>query len=146
VRAEGCAGDSAAARISVLGAHVPQSDPDPVRRLSLVAPDLPGFGQSDHPEHELFPYTFATLAKVIASFVDIVGLDKYAIYIFDYGAPVGLRIALEYPDRITAIISQNGNAYLDGMGDEHWAEVRAFWDDPSRERRITSSARAGETP
>ena len=81
----------------------------------LVAPDLPGFGQSDHPPHEQFPYTFATLAKVIASFTDIVGLKKYAMYIFDYGAPVGLRLALEYPDRVTAIISQNGNAYIDGV-------------------------------
>src|ERR1700754_3908555 len=90
----------------------------------LVAPDLPGFGQSDHPPHEQFPYTFATLAKIIASFTDIVGLKRYAMYIFDYGAPVGLRLALEYPDRVTAIISQNGNAYLDGMGDEHWAQVR----------------------
>jgi pimeloyl-ACP methyl ester carboxylesterase len=96
----------------------------------LVAPDLPGFGQSDHPPHEQFPYTFATLAKVIASFTDIVGLKKYAMYIFDYGAPVGLRLALEYPDRVTAIISQNGNAYIDGMGD-HWDQVRAFWADPS---------------
>ena len=96
----------------------------------LVAPDLPGFGQSDHPPHEQFPYTFATLAKVIASFTDIVGLKKYAMYIFDYGAPVGLRLALEYPDRVTAIISQNGNAYIDGMGD-HWDQVRAFWADPT---------------
>ena len=101
----------------------------------LVAPDLPGFGQSDHPPHELFPYTFETLAKVIATFTDIVGLKRYAMYIFDYGAPVGLRMALEYPERVTAIISQNGNAYLDGMGDEHWAQVRAFWADPTDERR-----------
>jgi pimeloyl-ACP methyl ester carboxylesterase len=70
------------------------------------------------------------LAKVIASFTDIVGLKKYAMYIFDYGAPVGLRLALEYPDRVTAIISQNGNAYIDGMGD-HWDQVRAFWADPT---------------
>jgi pimeloyl-ACP methyl ester carboxylesterase len=96
----------------------------------LVAPDLPGFGHSDHPPHEQFPYTFATLAKVIASFTDIVGLKKYAMYIFDYGAPVGLRLALEYPERVTAIISQNGNAYVDGMGD-HWDQVRAFWADPT---------------
>jgi pimeloyl-ACP methyl ester carboxylesterase len=101
----------------------------------LVAPDLPGFGQSSRPQHELFPYTFETLAKVMASFVDIVGLKRYAMYIFDYGAPVGLRMALEYPDRITAIISQNGNAYLDGMGDEHWAPMRALWENPTAERR-----------
>src|ERR1700754_1936671 len=101
----------------------------------LVAPDLPGFGESDHPPHEQFPYTFETLAKVIASFTDIVGLKKYAMYLFDYGAPGGLRLALEYPDRVTAIISQNGNAYVDGMG-EHWAPVRAFWDDPTPERRL----------
>ena len=112
-------------------------------QFRIVAPDLPGFGQSDRPEHELFPYSFATLAKVIGSFVDIVGLERYAIYIFDYGAPVGLRIALEYPERVTAIISQNGNAYLDGMGN-HWAAVRAFWEDPTAERR--NSMRAGFSP
>ena len=100
----------------------------------LVAPDLPGFGQSDHPLHEQFSYTFATLAKVIASFTEIIGLKSFAMYLFDYGAPVGLRIALEYPERVTAIISQNGNAYLDGMGD-HWAQVRAFWADPSMANR-----------
>lgn len=109
----------------------------------LVAPDLPGFGQSDRPEHELFPYTFETLAKVMNSFVDIVGLKKYALYIFDYGAPVGLRMAIDNPERVTAIISQNGNAYLDGMGD-HWDAIRAFWADPTTERR--NAMRAGLSP
>lgn len=104
-------------------------------QFRLVAPDLPGFGQSDHPPHEQFPYTFATLAKVMASFTDIVGLKRYAMYIFDYGAPVGLRMALDDPQRITAIISQNGNAYVDGMGDDHWETVRAFWADPTAENR-----------
>jgi pimeloyl-ACP methyl ester carboxylesterase len=94
-------------------------------QFRLVAPDMPGFGQSDRPQHELFPYTFAMLAKVMASFTEIIGLDEYAMYIFDYGAPVGLRMALEDPKCVTAIISQNGNAYLDGLGD-HWGPVRAF--------------------
>src|SRR5215467_12014859 len=81
----------------------------------VVAPDLPGFGFSDAPERERFPYTFANLAKVIAKFTQTIGLERFAIYVFDYGAPVGLRLALLHPERITAIISQNGNAYEEGL-------------------------------
>ena len=84
-------------------------------RLHLVAPDLPGFGQSDMPSRDNFEYTFDNLARVIDRFTEIIGLQRLAIYIFDYGAPVGLRVAMRHPERITAIISQNGNAYEDGL-------------------------------
>src|SRR5215467_4257314 len=77
----------------------------------LVAPDLPGFGQSDLPRRDEFKYTFENIAETVGRFTDVVGLKRFAIYIFDYGAPVGLRIALKHPERIAAIISQNGNAY-----------------------------------
>jgi pimeloyl-ACP methyl ester carboxylesterase len=77
----------------------------------VVAPDLPGFGFSDAPDREHFRYTFENLAKVIDRFTQTLALERYAIYVFDYGAPVGLRLALAHPDRIAAIISQNGNAY-----------------------------------
>ncbi|MGC2275242.1 MAG: alpha/beta fold hydrolase, partial [Candidatus Binatus sp.] len=79
----------------------------------LVAPDLPGFGQSDLPPR----HTFENLAEIIDHFTDNIGLKRYAIYIFDYGAPVGLRIALKHPERISAIVSQNGNAYEEGLSD-----------------------------
>lgn len=79
-------------------------------RYRVIAPDLPGFGQTDAPPRGEFTYSFDALAKVIGGFVDAIGLRRYAIYIFDYGAPVGLRLAIENPERITAIISQNGNA------------------------------------
>lgn len=97
-------------------------------RYHVVAPDLPGFGFTTAPEG--FDYTFASLAKAMEAFTDAIGIDRYAIYIFDYGAPVGLRLALARPDAITAIISQNGNAYAEGLSDG-WARTRAFWADPS---------------
>ena len=83
----------------------------------LVAPDLPGFGQSDLPPRDAFKYTFENLAETIDRFTEIIGLKRFAIYIFDYGAPVGLRIALKHPERIAAIVSQNGNAYEEGLSD-----------------------------
>ncbi len=87
-------------------------------RFRLIAPDLPGFGQSDMPDRKNYEYTFANIATTIAAFTEQIGLKKFGIYIFDYGAPTGLRVALKMPDRISAIISQNGNAYEEGP--EQW--------------------------
>jgi pimeloyl-ACP methyl ester carboxylesterase len=100
----------------------------------LVAPDLPGFGQSDLPPHEAFKYTFENLAETIDLFTYKVGLKRFAIYIFDYGAPVGLRIALKHPERITAIVSQNGNAYEEGLS-EGWNPIRTYWREPTQANR-----------
>ena len=96
----------------------------------LVAPDLPGFGQSDLPPR----HTFENLAETIDHFTDNIGLKRFAIYIFDYGAPVGLRIALKHPERISAIVSQNGNAYEEGLSDG-WNPIRAYWENPSQANR-----------
>jgi pimeloyl-ACP methyl ester carboxylesterase len=100
----------------------------------VVAPDLPGFGFSDAPDHESFRYTFDHLAEVIGEFVEQIGLKRFAVYVFDYGAPVGFRLALRYPDRISAVISQNGNAYIEGLSDD-WAPVRAYWENPTQQNR-----------
>ena len=100
----------------------------------LVAPDLPSFGKSDMPDRDKFDYTFDHLADVIDRFTEVLGLDRFAIYVFDYGAPVGFRIATRHPDRITAIITQNGNAYTDGISDG-WGAVKAYWKDPSPANR-----------
>ena len=103
-------------------------------RFHVVAPDLPGFGQSDMPARDKFDYTFDNIARVIDRFTEIIGLDRFAIYVFDYGAPTGFRIAAKHPDRITAIISQNGNAYAEGLSDG-WNPIRAYWRDPSEANR-----------
>jgi pimeloyl-ACP methyl ester carboxylesterase len=100
----------------------------------LVAPDLPGFGQSDMPDRKTFAYTFDHIAHVIGRFTEVIGLEKFAIYVFDYGAPTGFRIAMDYPERITGIISQNGNAYEEGLSDG-WNPIRAYWNDPSQANR-----------
>ena len=100
----------------------------------LVAPDLPGFGQSDLPARDAFRYSFENLANVIDRFTDVIGLNRFAIYIFDYGAPVGLRIAVKHPERISAIVSQNGNAYEEGLS-EGWNPIRAYWEVPSQANR-----------
>ena len=100
----------------------------------VVAPDLPGFGQTDMPSRETFNYTFDALAGVIDRFTEKVGLTRFAVYVFDYGAPVGWRLALKHPERISAIISQNGNAYEDGLS-EAWNPIQAYWRDPSAENR-----------
>ena len=102
--------------------------------MRLVAPDLPGFGQSDMPDRSKFDYTFASIAHVIERFTEVVGLERFAVYVFDYGAPTGLRLALQHPERITAIISQNGNAYEEGLSDG-WRPIRAYWQDPSATNR-----------
>jgi pimeloyl-ACP methyl ester carboxylesterase len=103
-------------------------------RYHVVAPDLPGFGFSDSPDRKQFRYTFEHLAKVIGGFTEAIGLGRFAIYVFDYGAPVGLRIALEDPERITAVISQNGNAYREGLSDG-WNPIQKYWKDPNAENR-----------
>lgn len=100
----------------------------------LVAPDLPGFGQSDLPSRTTFKYTFDNLAAAIDRFTDVIGLKRFAIYIFDYGAPVGLRIALKHPERIVAIVSQNGNAYDEGLS-EAWSPIQKYWREPSQANR-----------
>ena len=103
-------------------------------RYHVVAPDLPGFGFSDVPDRKRFPYTFENLAKVIDNFTQAIGLERFAIYIFDYGAPVGLRLALAHPERITAIISQNGNAYEEGLS-QGWNPIQKYWSEPTAENR-----------
>lgn len=106
-----------------------------VDRFHIVAPDLPGFGRSDMPPREKFKYTFDNLANVIDRFTEVIGFKKFALYIFDYGAPTGLRIAVKHPDRITAIISQNGNAYVEGLSDG-WNPIQNYWETPSEENRL----------
>jgi pimeloyl-ACP methyl ester carboxylesterase len=103
-------------------------------RFHLVAPDLPGFGQSDMLSRENFNYTFDNLAKAISRFTEVIGLARFAIYIFDYGAPVGLRIAVKHSERITAIISQNGNSYEEGLS-EGWNPIQAYWREPTQANR-----------
>ena len=99
-------------------------------RLHLVAPDLPGFGQSDMPDRSRFAYTFDNIAKVIERFTEVIGLSRFAVYVFDYGAPTGFRLAVSHPERIAAIISQNGNAYEEGLS-EGWKPIQTYWKDPS---------------
>lgn len=103
-------------------------------RFHLVAPDLPGFGQSDMPPRSQFKYTFDNIARIIDRFTERVGFDRFALYVFDYGAPTGFRLATWHPERITAIISQNGNAYEEGLSDG-WNPIRAYWEDPSTANR-----------
>ena len=103
-------------------------------RFHIIAPDLPGFGLSDMPPRAQFKYSFDNIAGVIDRFTEVVEFDRFAVYVFDYGAPTGLRIATQHPERITAIISQNGNAYVEGLS-EGWNPIRAYWQDPSAENR-----------
>ena len=103
-------------------------------RFHIVAPDLPGFGHTSLVPRDKFSYTFDNLAKVIDRFTEVIGLDRFALYIFDYGAPTGLRIALAHPERITGIISQNGNAYVEGLSDG-WNPIQRYWRDPTDANR-----------
>jgi len=103
-------------------------------RFRLVAPDLPAFGQSDMPARGKFAYTFENIAHVIDRFTEVIGLSRFAMYVFDYGAPVDFRLAVRHPDRVTAIISQNGNAYEEGLSDG-WNPVRTYWQEPSQANR-----------
>ena len=112
-------------------------------RFRVIAPDLPGFGQSDMPERAKFSYTFGNIAEVIGRFTEVIGLGRFAIYVFDYGAPTGFRLAIRHPERIAAIISQNGNAYVEGLSDG-WDPIRAYWQEPSAANR--AALRAFLTP
>jgi len=103
-------------------------------RLHVVAPDLPGFGFSEAPDRTRFRYTFESLAKVIDCFTETIGIQRYAIYVFDYGAPVGFRLALAHPERITAVISQNGNAYEEGLS-QGWNPIQKYWKQPTPTNR-----------
>jgi pimeloyl-ACP methyl ester carboxylesterase len=112
-------------------------------RYRLIAPDLAGFGQTIAPPRGRFDYSFDNLANVLGGFVDALGLTRYALYIFDYGAPTGLRLAMAHPERVSAIISQNGNAYVEGFGDT-WGPWQAYWRAPSPETR--EACRASLSP
>lgn len=103
-------------------------------RYRVIAPDLPGFGNTKVPPRGQFAYTFDNLANVIGGFIEALGLQRYAIYVFDYGAPTGFRIARAHPERVFAIISQNGNAYLEGFSDA-WDPRQTYWREPTQEHR-----------
>jgi pimeloyl-ACP methyl ester carboxylesterase len=103
-------------------------------RYRVIAPDLPGFGFTEVPAERGYVYTFDALAKTIDAFTDALDLKKYVLYVFDYGAPTGFRLAMAHPERVTAIVSQNGNAYEEGLGDA-WAPIRRYWSDPSADNR-----------
>lgn len=100
----------------------------------VIAPDLPGFGFTEIPEKRNYKYSFDALAGTVQAFTDALGLTRYAIYVFDYGAPTGFRLAMSRPERVTAIISQNGNAYEEGLGDA-WGPIRTYWATPTAENR-----------
>ena len=117
--------------------------PELAEHYRVIAPDLPGFGNTVAPPRVTFTYSFDTLAQIVQGFTEALHLDRYALYIFDYGAPVGLRLAMAHPERVTAIVSQNGNAYLEGLSDA-WAPWRAYWALPTAANR--EACRASLTP
>ncbi|MFC3746956.1 alpha/beta fold hydrolase [Paenibacillus sp. GCM10012306] len=100
----------------------------------VIAPDYPGFGNTSSPDREDFQYTFDHITEIMESFIDKLKLTQYALYVFDYGAPIGFRIAMHRPERVTAIISQNGNIYREGLG-EKWAAREEYWSNPTPEKR-----------
>jgi pimeloyl-ACP methyl ester carboxylesterase len=108
--------------------------PKLANKYHVIAPDLPGFGFSNSPQRSEFRYTFENLARVIGAFTEKLGLNRFAIYIFDYGAPVGLRLALAHPERVSAIISQNGNAYEEGLS-KGWNPIQSYWKEPNNANR-----------
>ena len=103
-------------------------------RYRVIAPDFPGFGFTEVPEQRRYKYSFDSLAHTTLAFTDALGLERYALYVFDYGAPTGFRLAMTRPERITAIVSQNGNAYEEGLGDA-WAPIQRYWREPTPENR-----------
>jgi len=113
--------------------------PELADRYHVVAPDLPGFGFSDAPNRTQFRYTFENLTMALDSFIQSIGIERFAIYVFDYGAPVGFRLALARPERITAIISQNGNAYVEGLS-QGWNPIQKYWKEPTPENRTALRA------
>lgn len=105
-------------------------------RYNVIAPDYPGYGHSSMPTNDKFSYTFDNLAKVVDQFTETLGLKSYALYVQDYGAPIGYRLAVAHPERITAFIVQNGNAYVEGLDNEFWKPIKAYWNEPtSQEKR-----------
>ncbi len=114
-------------------------------KFHVIAPDFPGFGQSDMPSRDEFTYSFDNIAEVIDSFISSLGIGKFYMYVFDYGAPIGFRIALKHPDKIMGIISQNGNVYAEGLG-KKWEARAEYWKNPTPELRESyKSAFAPET-
>ena len=103
-------------------------------RYRVIAPDLPGFGFTEVPAERNYIYSFDALARTIEAFTEAIGISRYAIYVFDYGAPTGFRLAMAHPERVSAIVSQNGNAYEEGLGDA-WAPIRKYWAQPTAENR-----------
>src|SRR5262249_42813981 len=108
--------------------------PELADRYHVIAPDYPGFGQSDMPDRATFSYTFDRFGELVDGLLDALGVKRYAMYVMDYGAPVGWRLALKHPERITALIVQNGNAYEEGLK-EFWDPIKAYWSDHSQEHR-----------
>ena len=108
--------------------------PELAEHYHVVAPDLPGFGMTEQPARDRFGYTFENITNVVGRFTEVLGLDKFAIYVFDYGAPVGFRLAVKHPERITAIVTQNGNTYVEGVSDA-FAPVMAYWNEPTQANR-----------
>jgi len=102
----------------------------------VIAPDLPGFGFTEVPAERGYQYSFDALAHTIVAFTDALHLKRYAMYVFDYGAPTGFRVAMAHPERVTAIVSQNGNAYEEGLGDA-WAPIQLYWREPTPAHRET---------
>ncbi|QOV90042.1 alpha/beta fold hydrolase [Humisphaera borealis] len=100
-------------------------------KYHVIAPDYPGFGHSSMPSREKFGYTFDNLASVIGKFTETLGLKKYALYVQDYGAPVGYRLAAAHPERVSAIVVQNGNAYEEGLDNDFWKPIKAYWSNPA---------------
>ncbi|MGA7524596.1 MAG: alpha/beta hydrolase [Acidobacteriaceae bacterium] len=105
-------------------------------RYRVIAPDLPGFGFTEVPVWRNYTYSFEALASTIDAFTEALELKSYALYVFDYGAPTGFRLAMRHPDRVTAIVSQNGNAYEEGLGDA-WGPIRQYWAQPTAQNRET---------
>ena len=101
-------------------------------RFHLVAPDYPGFGNSSMPRVDEFEYTFDRLSQIIEKFTDRLGLERYSLYVMDYGAPVGFRLAVKHPERVETLIVQNGNAYEEGLGDS-WIPIKAYWENKTSE-------------